>query len=78
MDEAAQIREIIRRIKQVEQVSDTEDFFATGFLDSFDIINLVDELEKTFNMKIKGEDIIEESFKSIETLAKLVMKMKHE
>jgi acyl carrier protein len=72
--EAKKIHEIISRIKQGGPVADPPNLLTSGFLDSFDIIRLVDELEKTFNMKIEGREITEENFQSIEAIARLVGK----
>lgn len=58
------------------------DFFASsnfiddGILDSFDIINLVTELDKEFNISIDGADIIPENFQSLASIQKLLIKSK--
>lgn len=75
---AEKVGDIIRTVKQIDQMPDLQDFFANGFLDSFDIIRSVDELEKAFQVTIKGKYITEDNFKSVEAIAKLIVKLKHE
>ncbi len=54
----------------------TEDvnFIEEGMLDSFDVVNLVDELDSTFGISIDGVDIIPENFASIEAITNLLIK----
>lgn len=51
-------------------------FTEAGYLDSFDIISIVDDLETTFNIKISGAHILPENFKSIDAIANLVQMSK--
>ena len=50
------------------------DFIAEGMLDSFDIITLVDTLDKEFSVSIDGLDIIPENFCSIESIINILIK----
>jgi len=52
--------------------SKSRDFIADGLLDSFDIVNLVLELEQKFRIVIDGEDIKPDNFLSVERLSLLV------
>ena len=54
----------------------TEDvnFIEEGMLDSFDVVNLVTELDSTFGISIDGVDIIPENFASIESIESLLKK----
>lgn len=47
-----------------------------GFIDSFDVVNIVSELEEAFNVEIPPEEIIPENFDSIEHITKLIAKLK--
>jgi acyl carrier protein len=44
----------------------------SGFIDSFDIIVLVDGLENAFGIAIPGTDITPENFNSIDSLSSLI------
>lgn len=50
------------------------DFVAEGMLDSFDIINLVNELDSTFGISIDGIDVLPENFSSIDSILALLEK----
>jgi acyl carrier protein len=47
-------------------------FIEEGMLDSFDVVNLVDEIENQFGIKINGTDIIPENFSSISSIAAVI------
>ena len=49
-------------------------FIATGMLDSFDMITLVDTLDKTYGISIDGEDIVPEHFGGLAAIAALLKK----
>lgn len=51
-------------------------FIEEGMLDSFDVVNLVDELENNFDIVIDGTDILPENLCSIESIVKLINKSK--
>lgn len=49
-------------------------FIEEGMLDSFDVVNLVDELDSTYGISIDGVDIIPENFISVEAIENLLIK----
>lgn len=49
-------------------------FIEDGYFDSFDIVTLVTELDKTFNISIDGADITPENFNTIDNIVELVKK----
>ena len=44
---------------------DGEDLFDAGIIDSFYIIEIVNEIEKTFGVEICADDVIGENFRSV-------------
>lgn len=48
------------------------DLIADGALDSFDMITLVSELDRKFDISIEGIDIIPDNFRSIRTIEALL------
>lgn len=45
-----------------------------GMLDSFDIVNLVSELDSTFGISIDGVDILPENFATVDAIKSLAVK----
>ena len=52
----------------------SKDFIEDGFLDSFDVVSLVTELESKYDILIDALDIIPENFQSVEAIVNLVRK----
>ena len=52
-------------------------FIEAGYLDSFDLITIVADIESTFDVKINGALIVPESFQNIETIMNLVQSSKN-
>ena len=50
------------------------DFFEAGMLDSFDLVALVSDLDKTFGISIDGMDILPENFSSVDGICALLKK----
>ena len=50
------------------------DFIEEGMLDSFDVVNLVSDLDAAFGISIDGVDILPENFASVENIAQLLKK----
>lgn len=68
------ILEILKNLKDDTDFENSTDFIEDGLLDSFDLVNLVSELETAFDIEIKGSDIIPENFVSVEKIMELVEK----
>ena len=68
------ILEILKDIRPEVDFNDSKDFIEDGYLDSFDMVALVSNLDKTFGISILGEDIIPENFMNIETIENIVKK----
>lgn len=50
------------------------DFIEEGMLDSFDVINLVSDLDSTFGISIDGVDIVPENFATLDSIEVLLKK----
>lgn len=72
--EMEKIMEMLKEIRPEFDFGQSEDFIEDGYLDSFDLVTLVSELDDTFGISIDGLDIIPENFASVETIAKVVRK----
>ncbi len=65
----------MKALKAVNGDGDFEnsrDFIEDGLLDSFEIVNLVSELEDIFSLEIRGADILPENFINLEAITRLL------
>ncbi len=67
-----QILEVLCRINP--QIADNEDsnLLETGLIDSYEIVNVVMDLEAAFDIEIDPEYVIVDNFKTAEDIYKLV------
>ena len=65
---------ILKGIRPEFEFAEVENFFDEGLLDSFDLVTLVSELDKTFGIHIDGMDIVAENFKNIDAIESLLKK----
>ena len=56
------IIDILKDIRPEFDFTQSQDFIEDGYLDSFDLVALVAVLEKTYDIKIKGVEIVPENF----------------
>ena len=52
--------------------NDDTDLLASGLLDSFDIVNLVSQLEEALTVEIEPTDIVPENFRTVAAIAALM------
>jgi D-alanine--poly(phosphoribitol) ligase subunit 2 len=72
----SQILDIIRNLKPEFTIDETTQLVEGGYLDSFDIVSLVVELEAAFDIKISGIKIRPENFKNIDAIIRLIKESK--
>ena len=70
------ILEILQDLRPELDFTESNDFIEDGYLDSFDMVALVSNLDKTFCISILGEDIIPENFANLEAIENIVKKYK--
>jgi acyl carrier protein len=70
------IAEILKGIRPDVDFSTSTNFVKDGFLDSLDVIRLVAELDETYSISIQGEDIVSKNFVDLQSIEKLVAKVK--
>ena len=71
--------EIIKILKDIQPTYDfehSENFVEEGLLDSFDIVELVSDLEKKYKIVISALEIVPENFSSVEGIINLIKKSK--
>jgi acyl carrier protein len=68
------IVEILSGIRPEFDFTQSQDFINDGYLDSFDVVTLVTELDEKFGISIDGVDIIPDNFKNIQSIKALLQK----
>ena len=68
------IIEILTELRPEFDFTEEVDFIEEGMLDSFDIVNLVTELDSTFGISIDGVDILPENFACVKSIEELLKK----
>ena len=66
------ILEILTEIWPDPKFKTSNNFIEDGYLDSLDVIILVSELEKHFNISISGENITAENFLNLSTITAFI------
>lgn len=79
METKEKIREIL--VNTIEglnnkNLKDDEQLITTGYIDSYEIIKLMEEFENEFLVKIDIEKISLSDFETIEAMEKLILDMK--
>lgn len=54
------------------EVNDNTDLFEAGFIDSYGFVELVTFLEREFSIKVTDDDLVTESFNSVNELVRYV------
>lgn len=63
---------MLKELQPAFNFEDGSDFVENGYLDSFDIVQLVAALEEEFGVIISALDILPENFGSVEAICQLV------
>lgn len=68
------ILSILSDLRPEFDFSESENYIEDGYLDSFDVVTLVSELEEKFGILIDALDILPENFANAAAIAALVKK----
>lgn len=63
---------ILSNIRPEVDYTKSKNFIEDGLLDSMDIVILVSDIDKTYNISIDGIDILPENFVNIESIENLI------
>lgn len=69
-----EILTILEELRPEFDFRDSENFIDDGYLDSFDIVTLISEIEEKYSISIDGLDIVPENFETAEAILELVKK----
>ncbi len=66
------IREFICKVSRKQELSDDEDIFEGGIVNSLFAMQLVLYLEKQFDIRIQGSELKKDNFRNINTIIKFI------
>lgn len=69
-----QIIKILTELRPEFDFTQDVNFIEEGMLDSFDIVNLVNDLDQTYGISIDGMDILPENFATVDAIVALLIK----
>ena len=61
-----------------ESITDGANLIDEGIIDSFEVVNIVMELEEAFDIEIDAEDVVAENFETVDAIVALVGKYVNE
>lgn len=65
---------ILQTIRPEFNFKESDNFVEDGYLDSFDVVTLVSEIEDLFGIVIDGLDVLPENFSSVQAICDLICK----
>ena len=57
-----------------EAIADGENLITSGIVDSFEVVNIVMELEEAFEIEIDAEDVVAKNFETVDRITAMVEK----
>lgn len=57
-----------------ESITDGANLISEGIIDSFEVVNIVMELEEAFDIEIDAEDVVAENFETVDSITIMVEK----
>lgn len=70
------ILEMLKEIKPNKNLEAVTDIVEGGYLDSFEIMNLIMLMSENFHVEIGFEEIVPENFNSVDAMASMVERLK--
>ena len=68
------VYKILEEIRPEFDFRSSENFVEDGYLDSFDVITVVSEIETQFDVMIDGLEVLPENFETVDTICNLIRK----
>ncbi len=76
MDTKNTVIGILKEIKPTKDLTTVTDIVEGGFIDSFELMNLIMALNKTFGVNIELSDMTPENFNTVDAIAAMIDRLK--
>ena len=73
-----QLLEILNRLHPDVDFSEVDDLYEEGVLDSLDMVRLVTEIDRAFDVRIPAEALIPEHFQNVQSIYALIERLDEE
>jgi len=67
---------ILQEVKPTRDLTDVQDIIEGGYLDSFELMNLISMLADGFGVEIGVDEIVPENFNSVAAMVAMVDRLK--
>ncbi len=61
---------------EVDFSSDSSNLVSSGILDSFDVVQLISDIESEFSISVSALDLVPENFESVDEIIQLINRYK--
>jgi acyl carrier protein len=75
---AGAIRELLADISssgRIAAVSDTDDLFDAGIIDSFGVLQVIDKIEDKFDLNIPNDELVPQNLWSVAAIIELIKRL---
>ena len=66
---------ILAEVKPTKDLSDVQDIVEGEYIDSFELMLLITDLNEKFGIEIEADDIVPENFNSVECMVNMVERL---
>lgn len=73
-----QLLAILNRLHPDVDFASVEDLYEEGVLDSLDMVRLVTEIDRVFDVRIPAEELLPENFQNAQTIYALIERLDEE
>lgn len=73
-----QLLAILERLHPDVDFTSVEDLYEEGVLDSLDMVRLVTEIDRVFDVRIPAEELLPENFQNVESIYALIERLDEE
>lgn len=75
METKEQILAILKEVKPTKNLENVTDIIEGGYIDSFELMSLISNLNEKFGIEVGLEDLIPENFNSVDSIVQMVQRL---
>lgn len=77
VDTRSEILAILKQVKPTKNLENVRDIVEGGYLDSFELMNLIANFRNTFGIEITVDELTPDNFNDVNAMVALVDRLKH-